>query len=65
VGSAGESLFELAGPTGDSPDVITREALLPQDINVGDKLIIHHVGAYGLPTVSPFNGFPKPDVYYI
>lgn len=65
VGNAGESLFELAGPTGDSPDVITREALLPQDISVGDKLIIHHVGAYSLPTVSPFNGFPKPKVYYI
>lgn len=65
VGNAGESLFELAGPTGDSPDVITREALLPQDITVGDKLIFHHVGAYGLPTVSLFNGFPKPDVYYI
>ena len=65
VGDAGESLYSLAGPTGDSPDVITREALLPQDVQVGDKLIIHNVGAYGLPTVSLFNGFPKPDVYYI
>ncbi|TSC86862.1 MAG: ornithine decarboxylase [Microgenomates group bacterium Gr01-1014_7] len=65
VGDAGESLYALAGPTGDSPDVITREALLPQDVEVGDKLIVHHVGAYGLTTVSPFNGFPKPDVYFI
>lgn len=65
VGNAGEFLFELAGPTGDSPDVITREALLPQDINIGDKLIIHQVGAYGLTTVCPFNGFPKPNVYYV
>ncbi len=65
VGDAGESLYAIAGPTGDSPDVITREALLPQDTNVGDKLIIHHVGAYGLPTISPFNGFPKPKVYFV
>lgn len=65
VGNSGEALFELAGPTGDSPDVITREALLPQDIEVGDKLIIHHAGAYSLTTSSPFNGFPRPDVYYI
>lgn len=65
VGNAGESLFELAGPTGDSPDVITREALLPQDIEVGDKLIFHHVGAYSIGMSIPFNGFPKPDVYYI
>lgn len=65
VGDAGEMLFALAGPTGDSPDIITREAMLPQDIEVGDKLIIHHIGAYSLTTTSPFNGFPKPDVYFV
>ncbi len=60
-----ESLFALAGPTGDSPDVITREILLPRDIDVGDRLIIHDIGAYSLPAICPFNGFPKPDVYFI
>ena len=65
IGDAGESLFELAGPTGDSPDVITREALLPKDTDVGDKLIIHNVGAYSLSVTSKFNGFPKPEVYFI
>jgi ornithine decarboxylase len=43
---AGEAQFAIAGPTGDSPDVITREALLPADVNVGDKLVFHDVGAY-------------------
>ncbi len=62
---AGEKLFALAGPTGDSPDVISREALLPADINVGDKLVFHDVGAYSLVAISPFNGFPKPDVYFV
>ncbi len=65
VGEAGEKLFSLAGPTGDSPDIITKEALLPADIEVGDKLIIHNVGAYTLTAVSKFNGFPKPKVYFI
>jgi ornithine decarboxylase len=65
VGDAGEKLFSIAGPTGDSPDVITREALLPQDIDVGDKVIIHDVGAYSVCMTSPFNGFPKPEIYYI
>lgn len=60
-----EQLFSLAGPTGDSPDVISREALLPADIKVGDKLVFYNVGAYTLVAVSPFNGFPKPDVYFI
>lgn len=64
TGSSGESLFELAGPTGDSPDVITREALLPSDTDIGDTLIFHNIGAYSLTTVSEFNGFPKPPVYY-
>jgi ornithine decarboxylase len=65
VGDAGEALFELAGPTGDSPDVVTREALLPKDIEVGDKVIIHNVGAYSLTVTSNFNGFPKPEVYFL
>jgi ornithine decarboxylase len=62
---AGEALFALAGPTGDSADVITREALLPRDIDVGDKLIFHDVGAYSLTVSSRFNGFPRPAVYFI
>lgn len=62
---SGEMLYALAGPTGDSPDVITREASLPQDLEVGDKLIFHDVGAYSLTTSSRFNGFPKPSVYFI
>ncbi len=62
---SGEMLYALAGPTGDSPDIITREALLPRDLDVGDELIIHKVGAYTLTTASTFNGFPRPPVYYI
>jgi ornithine decarboxylase len=63
--STGESMFALAGPTGDSWDVMSRETLLPQDIDVGDKLIFHTVGAYNLVMVGRFNGFPKPAVYYV
>lgn len=62
---SGKKLFALAGPTGDSPDVITREVSLPSDTEVGDKLIIHDVGAYSLSVTSQFNGFPKPSVFYI
>ncbi len=63
--NSGETMFAIAGPTGDSPDIITREALLPSDIQVGDKLVIHDVGAYSLVCTSRFNGFPKPSVYLI
>lgn len=57
--------FAIAGPTGDSPDVITRAALLPEDVQTGDKLVIHDVGAYSLVCASRFNGFQKPKVYMV
>jgi ornithine decarboxylase len=62
---AGEATFAIAGPTGDSWDVINREAQLPADITVGDKLVFHDVGAYNLVMVGRFNGFPKPHVHFV
>ena len=61
----GEMQYAIAGPTGDSPDIITHEALLPRNIEVGDKVIIHDAGAYSTVCTSTFNGFPKPTVYFI
>lgn len=60
----GEATFALAGPTGDAPDIITRDALLPRDMCVGDRLAIRNVGAYTLPFANTFNGFPMPPVYF-
>jgi ornithine decarboxylase len=57
--------FGLAGPTGDGLDVITRQALLPESIGAGDRLIIRDVGAYSLALSSRFNGFARPAVYFI
>ncbi len=62
---AGEAVFALAGPTGDSWDVVSREAHLPADIQAGDKLVFHSVGAYNLVMVGRFNGFPKPAVHFV
>jgi diaminopimelate decarboxylase len=53
----------LAGPTGDSLDIIAREVELPAYIDVGDKLIFENAGAYTVTMSSPFNGFPKPELY--
>lgn len=65
LSNASGALFALAGPTGDAPDVITREALLPSDIDVGDRIIVRNAGAYSLAVTSRFNGFPKPDVHFV
>jgi ornithine decarboxylase len=53
----------LAGPTGDSLDIISREVQLPDYIDVGDRLIFENAGAYTVTMSSPFNGFPKPELY--
>lgn len=53
----------LAGPTGDSLDIINRHAVLPSYIGVGDKLVFENAGAYTVTMASPFNGFPKPNLY--
>ena len=63
--NVGESVFVLAGPTGDSWDVISREAHLPNDIGQDDRLVFHSVGAYNLVMVGRFNGFPKPPVHFV
>jgi len=56
-------LFTLAGPTGDSLDVIARDVELPSYVGVGDRLVFEHAGAYTIAMANPFNGFPKPRLY--
>jgi ornithine decarboxylase len=55
--------FTLAGPTGDSLDIIARDISLPDYIDVGDKLVFEHAGAYSVSMASHFNGFPVPSLY--
>jgi ornithine decarboxylase len=54
--------FILTGPTGDNLDVIRPDILLPVEIQIGDRLIIYDTGAYSFTLITPFNGFPRPDV---
>jgi ornithine decarboxylase len=55
--------FTLAGPTGDSLDIIARGVELPAYLDVGDKLLFEHTGAYTVALASRFNGFPEPQLY--
>ena len=54
----------LTGPTGDSLDIITRDAKLPANVMVGDRLVFENTGAYTVTMASPFNGFPRPELYF-
>lgn len=53
----------LAGPTGDSLDIIARDVILPDYVTVGDRLVFENAGAYSVTMASPFNGFPRPELY--
>ena len=61
--SDGPSLsYTLAGPTGDSLDVIAEKVLLPQQLKAGDHIYFQRVGAYTTALASSFNGFSPPPV---
>jgi ornithine decarboxylase len=63
TGSVKTRKFTLAGPTGDSLDIIARDVELPDYIDTGDKLMFEHAGAYTIAMSSRFNGFPEPPLY--
>jgi ornithine decarboxylase len=60
---SGETVsFDLAGPTCDSLDIIPAAASLPDDVDEGDWIAFHCMGAYSNALVTRFNGF-CPDTF--
>jgi ornithine decarboxylase len=55
--------YIITGPTGDSLDIVGTEVLLPNDVTVDDRLVIHDAGAYSFTLTTLFNGFPTPLTY--
>lgn len=51
----------LAGPTCDSIDVISEQAMLPP-MQIGDIVLGEKMGAYTLATAGEFNSIPKPKL---
>lgn len=52
------------GPTCDGLDRIVEQCGLP-DLQVGDWLLFENMGAYTVAAASTFNGFQRPDIYYV
>lgn len=55
-------VYTLAGPTGDSIDVIMRDVELPKGIGPGTRIRFRHTGGYTMSMSSEFNGFELPPV---
>lgn len=56
--------YTLTGPTCDSFDTIMHNVLLPENIEVGDRISFGMCGAYTHVYGAPFNDFPVPVVTY-
>jgi ornithine decarboxylase len=52
------------GPTCDGLDCIIKDAALPQ-LSVGSVVVFPNTGAYTCAAGSTFNGFERPEVYYV
>jgi ornithine decarboxylase len=52
------------GPTCDGLDCIRDKCELPE-LDIGDWIVFHDMGAYTCSAASTFNGMPKPKCYYV
>ncbi|MCU0607456.1 MAG: type III PLP-dependent enzyme [Candidatus Edwardsbacteria bacterium] len=54
----------VVGPTCDSFDKITLSANLPGNLQIGDRLITEHIGAYSTASSTRFNGFEGAKIIH-
>jgi ornithine decarboxylase len=54
----------LYGESCDSLDIISKECQLPS-LAIGESIVVQNMGSYTLASASEFNGFTKPELYYI
>jgi ornithine decarboxylase len=57
--------FTVTGPSCDSSDTTMYGVLLPDRLDVGDRVYIGSAGAYTLSYASTFNGFPIPTALFV
>ena len=55
----------VTGPTCDSEDTVLHDALLPADLEVGERLYVCSAGAYTTAYASRFNGFDIPPTLLV
>lgn len=58
------AVSSIWGPTCDSMDCVSKEAVLPK-MELGDWILFENMGAYTTAAGSTFNGFPRPQNYYM
>lgn len=54
----------LYGESCDSLDIICRDCQLPS-LAIGESIVVPSMGSYSLASASQFNGFTKPELFFI
>lgn len=54
----------LYGESCDSLDIVSKECQLPS-LAIGESIVVKNIGSYSLCTASEFNGFTKPELFFI
>ena len=56
--------FSFYGPTCDSSDFLKGPFFLPENIEVGDLILINNIGAYSFTMRTNFNGFSSKTMFF-
>lgn len=62
--SGKKKIVTIAGPSCDSVDIPFKNVLLA-DVKIGERIYIINSGAYTTVYAASFNGFDKPEVYFL
>ncbi|MHB8262278.1 MAG: diaminopimelate decarboxylase family protein [Acidimicrobiales bacterium] len=57
--------MRIVGKHCESGDVVVADAMLPEDVSVGDLLVTPVTGAYGYSMASNYNKVPRPAVVFV
>lgn len=60
-----EILSNVSGNTLDPDDTLAQDIMLPENLEMGDRLILHDVGAYTSMFFTHYHALPAPTYYYL
>ncbi len=57
--------YNVSGNTLDPDDTLATEVMLPENLQMGDRVILHDVGAYTSMFFTHYHALPEPHYYYL
>jgi len=57
--------YNISGNTLDPDDTLATNIMLPENLIMGDRIIIHDIGAYTTSFFTDYHALPKPKIYIV